>query len=366
MFPREVISAGPLILRPPAERDVEAQVRACADPETVRFLPELPVPYTARDARDYLRTAEAKWRDGGAEFTVTGADGGFLGSIGLRPPDVRGNVEIGYVVAPWARGRGVATTAARAVTDWAFGHGVGRVELLAELENLASLRVAYAAGFTQEGRLRRARALRDGRRADLVSFGRLAGEGEAVFEPYLPFFADGYLSDGVVRLAPMTVGDAADYSRMLAVPSVAAYTVGPPTTPEEDEQRCRHTGWWWLSGQRLEVSLREEESGAFAGHLQLSQVVPVFGQAMVGYSLMPGFRGKGLMTRAVRMLVDWAFENTALHRIVAGTDVGNLASQRVLERAGFSREYVVRELFPREDGSWADDVEWLRLRPEAK
>ncbi len=83
---------------------------------------------------------------------------------------------------------------------------------------------------------------------------------------------------------------------------------------------------------------------------------------MIGYSLLPAFRGRGFMTRAVTLLTGWAFANTPLHRIVAGTDVANTASQAVLRRAGFVREGVHRELFPKPDGTRGDDVQWALLR----
>jgi RimJ/RimL family protein N-acetyltransferase len=362
MLPRDVISTGPLILRPPGDGDAEAIVKTCNDPVTARFLPVLPSPYRPQDARAFLETAAARWQGGGAEFVIT-ENGQYVGSIGIRPPDHGGVAAIGYMVAPWARGKNVASTAARAITDWAFDHGIRRVELQAAVENVASLRVAYKAGFIEEGRLRDAKRLRDGRYYDMVIFGRLRGDAVAAAEPYLPFFEGGQLSDGVVRLVPLAVEDAGDFHRMLADPAVAAYSVGPVSTWEEDERRCRYTGYWWVSGQRIELAVRDAASGAFAGHLQLTQVLPVLGQAMIGYSLVPEFRGRGFMTRAVGLLVDWAFANTALHRIVAGTEAGNTASQRVLERAGFSREGVHRLMLPKRDGGRVDDVAWARLRP---
>ncbi|MEV0234351.1 GNAT family N-acetyltransferase [Nonomuraea sp. NPDC050786] len=362
MLSRDVISTGPLILRPPTEEDAEAIVKACDDPATARFLPMMPSPYRMEDALAYVRDVPATWEGGGAVYAITENDR-FVGSIGVRPPDRDGAMEIGYLVAPWARGKNVAGTAVRAVTDWLFDQGVHRVELRAEVENVASLRVAYKTGFHEEGLRRDGRRLRDGRYADVVWFARLAGDAVPAAEPYLPFFEGGELSDGVVRLAPIAVEDAADYHRMLADPSVARYHVGPPSTLEDDERRCRYTGYWWASGQRIELAVRDAASGAFAGHVQLTQVVHVLGQAMVGYSLVPEYRGKGFMSRAVTMLVDWAFANTALHRIVAGTDTENAASHRVLERSGFSREGVHRELFVRADGTRADDVAWSRLRP---
>jgi RimJ/RimL family protein N-acetyltransferase len=362
MFPREVISTGSLVLRPPSDADAEAIVRACDDPVTARFLYVLPSPYTLQDARDYLRAAEAKWADGGAEFTIT-ENGRYVGAIGVRPPDAWGVAAIGYLAAPWARGKGVVTKATRAVTEWLFDHGVERVELHAAVENIASLRVAFKAGFQEEGRRRDAKVGRDGRRTDIITLARIPRDSGVAAEPYLPFFDGGELSDGVVRLAPMEVADAPDYHRMMREPSVAAYGVGPSTTLEDNERRCRYTGYWWVSGQRIELAIKDAVSGEFAGHLQLVHVQPVIRQAMIGYSLQPEFRGRGFMTRAVRLLVDWAFANTPLHRIVAGTVVDNKASQRVLERAGFVRESARREVFPREDGTRADELEWLRLRP---
>ncbi|RVX42072.1 RimJ/RimL family protein N-acetyltransferase [Nonomuraea polychroma] len=361
MLPRDMISTGPLVLRPPVEGDADAIVKTCNDPVTAWFLPVLPSPYGPEDVRDYFAMAAAKWEAGGAEFAIT-ENGRYAGSIGVRPPDHSGVAEIGYVVAPWARGRDVATTAARAVTDWAFDHGIRRVELQAAVENVASVRVAYKSGFREEGRRREARRLRDGRYVDMVAFARLKGDPVEAVEPYLPFFEGGRLSDGVVRLEPLTAEDAGDFHRMVTEPSVAAYFIGPPSTMEDDERRCRYTGYWWVSGQRIELAVRDAASGAFAGHVQLTQVAPALGQAMIGYSLVPEFRGKGVMTRAVNLLVEWAFANTALHRIVAGTEAGNTASQRVLERAGFRREGVHRELFPKAGGGRADDVAWARLR----
>ncbi|GAA2372166.1 GNAT family N-acetyltransferase [Nonomuraea africana] len=364
MLPREVISAGSLILRPPSRDDLGAIVRASSDAETARFLYLLPVPYTREDAESYLEMAERRWAEGGAEFSVTdAATGRYLGAAGLRAPGPGDTLEIGYRVAEWARGKGVATAAARAVSEWAFDKGARRIELRAEVENLASLRVAYAAGYLQEGVERERRHTRDGRPADFVAFARLASDPGEAAPQYLPFLEGGELSDGVVRLAPMAPADAPDFHGLMREPSVTRWMMAPAGTIESSERRCRYTGYWWLSGQRVELSVRDAATDAFAGHIQLTQVAPLIGQAMLGYSLMPAFRGRGLISRAVRLLTDWAFTKTALHRIVAGTDVTNEVSQGVLERAGFSREGVHRELFPRPDGTRGDDVEWLLLRP---
>ena len=66
-----------------------------------------------------------------------------------------GKAELGYIVAPAARGRGVATAALRLLTDWGFSErGLLRLELLISVDNVASIRVAERAGYVKEGVLR--------------------------------------------------------------------------------------------------------------------------------------------------------------------------------------------------------------------
>jgi len=261
----------------------------------------------------------------------------------------------------------VAGRVARGLTEWLLDRGVERVEADIELENLPALRAACRAGFTAEGRRRDARALRDGRRVDLISFARLARDQGGPVEQALPFFdggfGDGALTDGVVRLAPLTLEHAAGFHRMMNEPSVVRHSAAPPAGLDDCERRCRATAYLWLSGQRIELAVTEADGGAFAGHLQLIVTHPVFGEGMIGYSLLPEFRGRGLMTRAVRLLSDWVFAHTSLHRLVAGTDAANTESQAVLRRAGFDREGTRSQFFPHPDGRRSDEITWLRLRP---
>ncbi|MEU8385995.1 GNAT family N-acetyltransferase, partial [Streptosporangium sp. NPDC048865] len=357
MFSHDVIPAGPVVLRPQTDDDADAIARACADPEIVRFLPNVPVPYTRDDALQYLEQTRQEWRNGGAPFAIADAGTGeWLGNIGLmaRP---RGIIEIGYLVAPWARGRGVATAATAALARWGFGHGVRRIELFADVENLASQRVALAAGFHREGVRRGAEEQRDGTRHDLVAFARLPGDSGERVTPLLPAFPGGSLTDGVVRLRPLTAADTADYLALRNLPDVMRYSVpSEPCTLEQAEERCRTAGASWLAGTGAEIAILDAATGEFAGDIQLSGVNPPLGQAMTGYSVLPGFRGRGFAARAVDLLVGWAFEHTSLARIIAGTSPGNVASQRVLERAGFTREALLRGLLPGPDGSRLDDV----------
>lgn len=64
---------------------------------------------------------------------------------------------------------------------------------------------------------------------------------------------------------------------------------------------------------------------------------PVSGVVAIGYSLLPGYRGRGYATEAVKALVQWAFSHTEVREVVAETLPDNGPSIRVLERCGFMR-----------------------------
>ncbi len=88
-------------------------------------------------------------------------------------------------------------------------------------------------------------------------------------------------------------------------------------------------------------------------------------QAMeVGITLQPFARGQGHGSRAQRMLASYLFTTTRVHRVQATTDVDNVAEQRALERAGYTREGVLRGAQWRL-GGWHDLVSYACLRDDA-
>ncbi len=85
------------------------------------------------------------------------------------------------------------------------------------------------------------------------------------------------------------------------------------------------------------------------------------GNLEIGIALFPEHRGRGVGTEAQRLLVEHLFATTTVHRIQAGTEVGNIAERTALERAGFQREGVTRGHHFR-SGEWRDSIVYAVLR----
>jgi ribosomal-protein-alanine N-acetyltransferase len=88
-------------------------------------------------------------------------------------------------------------------------------------------------------------------------------------------------------------------------------------------------------------------------------------QLEVGYTLVPDERGKGYGTEALAIMVDYLFLSKDIMRIQAQTDQRNVASQKVLEKAGFKKEGTLRNNFFMR-GEWTDDYIYSILREEWK
>jgi RimJ/RimL family protein N-acetyltransferase len=83
----------------------------------------------------------------------------------------------------------------------------------------------------------------------------------------------------------------------------------------------------------------------------------------LGIWIAPDHRGKGHGSTAQRLVAAYLFEHTLMERVEAGTESENLAEQRALEKAGFTREGVLRRACFR-GGEWHDMVVFSKLRGE--
>ncbi len=112
------------------------------------------------------------------------------------------------------------------------------------------------------------------------------------------------------------------------------------------------TGW-----QQFVVVHRA--GGEFLGDLGVNFDAPRRRQAEIGFAFAPAARGHGYAGEAAAAMVERLFA-TGRHRLVAQTDVRNLAAQRLIERLGFRREGLLRQSWE-DGGHYYDELIYARL-----
>ncbi|MBV1849470.1 GNAT family N-acetyltransferase [Catellatospora tritici] len=149
-----VTEAGEKITLRPAElKDAAGVLATCTDPETLRWT-TVPLGYDHEMAAGFATEYAPGWwqRHEGACWVVADAEDTYVGQLDLRigkDPEV---ADVGFVTAPYARGRGYMTAALRAAAEYGLRElGVVRVEWKAHVGNEGSRRVAEKAGFSFEG-----------------------------------------------------------------------------------------------------------------------------------------------------------------------------------------------------------------------
>jgi RimJ/RimL family protein N-acetyltransferase len=164
-------------LVPLGEEHLDAVGALLDDAEVLRFT-RIPEPPPPDFARTWLDVYEEGRRDGTREaFAAVDDSGSFLG-LALAPDIDRDSreLELGYIVAAAARGRGVATQMLALLTRWAFDEvGALRIHLIIDVANPASERVAERCGYVREGVMRSIQ-LKGEVRVDAGLWSRLASD----------------------------------------------------------------------------------------------------------------------------------------------------------------------------------------------
>lgn len=117
-------------------------------------------------------------------------------------------------------------------------------------------------------------------------------------------------------------------------------------------------------GDNLQVFIVEKKDKTRIGAIVHSLVKAIpYETSEVGYFLVPSEREKGYCTEALKIMVDFLFLTKIISRIQAVTDIRNMGSQKVLEKTGFTKEGIMRNLiFNR--GNWRDCALYSILRDE--
>ena len=353
----------PIVLRPLTVNDIDVELAMCQDPQMQRWT-TVPVPYNREHATDFIAKAAAGWQAGTSlELAIEALDDDgaprWAGNLGLRP-DGAGAAEVGFALAPWARGRGVMSRAVRMMLTWGFTElDLQVVHWKAHEGNWASRRVAWACGFRVEGLVR----------------GLLVARGVRY---------DGWLAS-IVRGDPMSPGHP-----WLTVPDIVGERVVLRPWREDDVPRIaeacsdvRTQAWlpqlpspYQLSDAQWYVRTREEQHAtarglywcvAGAGDDRCLGSIALMGLAgpdavpEIGFWAHPDARGRGVMTEAARHTVRHAVipvddGGLGLSRVTLRAAAGNAASNRVAQAAGMQRVGLARGAEHLRDGSVDDFV----------
>jgi RimJ/RimL family protein N-acetyltransferase len=354
----EIHEAG-LLLRPFQEADADAVYRACQDPRIQRWT-NVPVPYRREHAASFVTSfTEQSWASGSAAplGVFDAATGDLLGSCGLvKILPLEAAAEIGYWTAPWARGRGVATGAARAVARWTLASlNLGRVLWRAEVGNHASRLVAIRIGVHMEGLLRGDVRRRGGETADAWVGSLRPGElteaetapdesATALATTFLrpqPHLTTRTRRGTTTTLRPLTPADLDGIVAACSDPETVRWTTVPTPYRRRDAESFvdEFAPNRWLRGEAAIFAITGPDH-MYAGSIELRLIRPRVGD--IGFLMAPWARGKGYATAAVRALCGWGFETLRLERIEWVAFVGNEASRRVIQRAGFTVEGLAR------------------------
>jgi len=351
--------AGGLVLRPWQAGDAAAIHQACQDPAMPRLLREHALEAVTR------HPAAGSSPDAAVPLGVFDpASGELLGTAGLvRLDRATGEAEIGYWTAPHARGRGVATTAARAIAR--YGLDVLRLRRLVWrtiVGNHASRLVAARVGVRFEG-IRRAEVYRDGQWHDAWAGSVLPGEirepADAdspdllraaarchTFERGQPTLRTTTRGGEPVRLRPLRPDDAPACMAAATDPESIEFTSVPSPYQLSDAETfvSRVAPRSWALGTAAIFAIADGQD-ALVGTMDLrlrgDELTTPVGD--VGYLVGPWARGRGYASAALAALCEWGFTAMRLHRIEWRAFVGNDASRATAQRAGFQVEGVQRE-----------------------
>ena len=160
------LAAGSVTLRELTLADVDDMVEACRDADTARWT-TVPSPYETEHALAFIERRIGSVVDEESPRWGIEVDGRWSGNISLRP-DGAGLADVGYLVAPWARGRGAGTLGLWLACDWGFREGgLEVITWHAVAGNVASRRMVEKVGFHVYSDVARKRLLHRGERTDV-------------------------------------------------------------------------------------------------------------------------------------------------------------------------------------------------------
>jgi RimJ/RimL family protein N-acetyltransferase len=231
--------------------------------------------------------------------------------------------------------------ALRMLLDWGFREkDLATVSWLANVGNWSSRRLAWKLGFSFEGTLRQWLPHR-GELRDAWAGTLLADDPR---EPQGRWIDDAVLEGPLVRLRPFREEDAARVVEGCRDERTRAWLGDLPAPYTEDEALAyirRRTGVR-ATGRGLSWAMVDPDTDVLLGAVGIDNLTDDLAHGQLGYWTHPEVRGRGVMTAAVPLVLEHAFEVLGLRRVKAYVATGNVASRHVLEASGLTEQGVER------------------------
>ena len=352
-----VLSDGTVTLRAHTPADIDDMVEMANDPESVRWT-SIPSPNRHEDSTQYaLEIVPRGWDEGVHRGWAIEVEGRFAGNI-----DVRGTppiCDVGFVMHPWARGRGLMVRAVRLATDWAFTEGGAEiVHWNAHVGNTASLRVAHETGFTLHGVTPGMMHVRD-RVVDCWTGSRRFGDAPV---PKQRWAESTLIETDRLRLRALVEDDIPRVVEACSDPTSRHWLHALPHPYVEATARSylADCAWQAAKGTKATWAIADRETDLLLGNVAVMDIHDVTGE--IGYWTHPDARGRGVMTEAVRAVADHAFDPAGLDRshLVLHVAAGNAASNAVAVAAGF-RHFGTQTAAERLGNGSLDDLHGYEL-----
>jgi RimJ/RimL family protein N-acetyltransferase len=164
-------------------------------------------------------------------------------------------------------------------------------------------------------------------------------------------------------LRPWRSTDAAALMAACQDPEIARWAGMPQPFGQADAEAFIESAIaMWRDGTDAPFAIVEAESDRLLG--AITRFGPDGHQATFGCWVVPEARGRGVGTRSLRLLAEWTFATTSVIRQHVYIMVGTEVSERMVERAGYQREGVLRAWDVLDDGVPVDCVVYSRLRSD--
>ena len=327
------LTDGTVTLRAHREDDAPGVLEQCQDPVSQQWT-TVPVPYTLEDAGRFVAEQMPRgWADGTSWGFAVEVDGRYAGTVELRD-EGEGRVEVAYGSHPWVRGTRAMARAVRLLVDWGFAERGARVVVWrANAGNWASRKLAWRLGFTLEGTIRAALPqrgeLRDAWVGTLLATDDREPKGRWLEVPVLE--ADG------IRLRPWRESDAPRVVEACSDRRTQTWLGQLPDPYDESAASAwfEHQRENRATGKSVGWAVVDPVDDLVLASISFFDYTPEV-ELEIGFWTHPDARGRGVMSRAMARVVEYAFEELGVRRVMAAAAVDNAASRHVIEANGLT------------------------------